>query len=496
MAAAFVVIVAGMRAAAVIVNPLLLAVFLSVVSAPAYFALLRRGVANWLSLVIVIGVLSIVVVSVVFVVMESIAGFTARHKYYRDLLNERTAVFQSRIDEMIPDWAPFGESGGQDPSQEEEQGQNQDSGEPQSEDSVQLKSDDSAARTEVESDSEVNDASDVTPSTDDSTADEESGAARPVALEDSGAPPTEAPPVEVNSQGDDDAIESATDTEPIRASIAPADATEGGEESAEDGNSKPEATSASTSQTTSSNPHHGFRFESTDQNLPTTQQEWRDLLSEQFNPGTLISLAASVAGSIGHLLSNTFLILLAVIFILLETGTFTSKMKDAFTHTDEAAARGKEIIESIHDYIVIKTGVSLATGLLIALWLRILGVPYAGLWGLLAFLFNFIPNIGSFIAAIPAVLIAWLELTTVPAMAAAAGFVFVNAVIGNFIEPRLMGRGLGLSPLVVFCSMVFWGWVLGPVGMLLSVPLTMTLRIALEGFDDTKWIATLMGNAG
>jgi len=116
-------------------------------------------------------------------------------------------------------------------------------------------------------------------------------------------------------------------------------------------------------------------------------------------------------------------------------------------------------------------------------------------WALLAFLLNFIPNIGSIIAAIPALLIAWLELTTLSAIGCAIGYIAVNVGIGNILEPRLMGRSLGLSPLVVFCSMIFWGWVLGPVGMLLSVPLTMTVHIVLNGFDDTRWIATIMGGA-
>jgi AI-2 transport protein TqsA len=143
--------------------------------------------------------------------------------------------------------------------------------------------------------------------------------------------------------------------------------------------------------------------------------------------------------------------------------------------------------------MAIKTAASVVTAVLIGLWLRIFEVPYLPLWMLLAFLLNFIPNIGSIIAAIPAVLIAWLELGTMPAVGCAVGYIVVNVVIGNFLEPRFMGRHLGLSPLVIFCSMMFWGWVLGPIGMLLSIPLTMTVHLVLNGFDDTRWIATLMG---
>ena len=115
------------------------------------------------------------------------------------------------------------------------------------------------------------------------------------------------------------------------------------------------------------------------------------------------------------------------------------------------------------------------------------------LWGLLAFLLNFIPSIGSILAAIPAVLTALVQFGPGKAIATALGFIAVNIVIGSLTEPRFMGRELGLSTLVVFLSLVFWGWVLGPVGMLLSVPLTMVLKIALGASEDTRWISTMLG---
>jgi predicted PurR-regulated permease PerM len=144
---------------------------------------------------------------------------------------------------------------------------------------------------------------------------------------------------------------------------------------------------------------------------------------------------------------------------------------------------------------VIKTVMSLLTGILIACWLWLFGVPYAGLWGMLAFLLNYIPNIGSIIAAIPAVMVAWLDLGLLVSVAASIGYIVVNMGVGNILEPRVLGRGMGLSALVVFCSMIFWGWALGPIGMLLSVPLTMTARVAFEGFEDTRWLGTLLGDA-
>ena len=122
----------------------------------------------------------------------------------------------------------------------------------------------------------------------------------------------------------------------------------------------------------------------------------------------------------------------------------------------------------------------------------------SGVFGLLAFVLNYIPNIGSFLAAIPPVLLALVDrdLGLYVALLTAGGFVVINVVVGNVIEPRLMGRGLGLSPLVIVVSMVFWGWALGSVGMLLSVPLTMAVKIVLESDPATRSLAVLMGSSG
>lgn len=135
---------------------------------------------------------------------------------------------------------------------------------------------------------------------------------------------------------------------------------------------------------------------------------------------------------------------------------------------------------------------SLLTGISAALLLWLLGIDFPLLWGLLAFLFNYVPNIGSIIAAVPPALLGWIQFGFSRALMVAAGFLVVNIVFGNIVEPKFMGRGLGLSTLVVFVSLVFWGWVFGPVGMLLSVPLTMSVKIALETNEDTRWAAVLL----
>jgi len=217
-------------------------------------------------------------------------------------------------------------------------------------------------------------------------------------------------------------------------------------------------------------------------------------VTEYFDPGMAMQLVANTLSGFGNVLTNSFLILLTVIFILTEAASFPSKLSQLSNNPAKSMQRFRKFSDTVKRYIAIKTLMSLLTGVTIAVWLTILGVDFAVLWGLLAFFLNYVPNIGSIIAAVPAVMLAFVQLGPSYAGLTAAGYVAMNTLIGNILEPRYMGRGLGLSTLVVFLSLVFWGWVLGPVGMLLSVPLTMTLKIALESRDDTHWIAVMLGS--
>lgn len=219
----------------------------------------------------------------------------------------------------------------------------------------------------------------------------------------------------------------------------------------------------------------------------------REKLKANFDPSAVFKLALSALGGLGSVLSNSFLIILTVIFMLFEGASLPNKLQRAFGENSGMMAHIERFLLTVKQYMTIKTAISLATGLMIYIWLRILGIDYPLLWALLAFLFNFVPNIGSIIAAVPTVLLALVQLGPLSAALAAAGYIFANMVMGNMVEPRFMGKGLGLSTLVVFLSLVFWGWVFGPIGMLLSVPLTMLLKIAFESSDDTAWIAILMG---
>jgi predicted PurR-regulated permease PerM len=219
------------------------------------------------------------------------------------------------------------------------------------------------------------------------------------------------------------------------------------------------------------------------------QQLWKN----SFDPSVVMSFAGSTLASFGNVMTNAVMILLTVIFILAENMGFGEKLRLA-RGSDVSQEWLTKFSDSVHSYLAIKTAISLLTGLLIFIWLTILGVDYAVLWGLIAFLLNFVPTVGSFIAAVPAVLLAAVQLGIFPAGLTLGGFVVVNLVMGNMLEPRWMGKGLNLSPLVVFVSLVLWGWVLGPVGMLLSIPLTIMIKIALENQDETRWIGVLLGS--
>jgi len=210
------------------------------------------------------------------------------------------------------------------------------------------------------------------------------------------------------------------------------------------------------------------------------------------DPGASMRLVANMLSGLGAILSNTFLILLTVIFILLEASSFPIKMEMAFDDPKGASQQFSKLTTAINHYLGIKTVMSLGTGVTVTLFVALLGIDFPLIWGLLAFLLNYIPNLGSIIAAVPAVLLGYLQFGLTRALLVGLGYALINIIFGNLIEPRLMGRKLGLSTLVVFLSLVFWGWVWGPVGMLLSVPMTMVVKIALESSPSTQWISILL----
>lgn len=218
------------------------------------------------------------------------------------------------------------------------------------------------------------------------------------------------------------------------------------------------------------------------------------ILSDYIDPGAAMKMVAQVFSGLGGVLTNTFLIVFSVIFILFEASDFPDKVRRALGSKTKAIEHFQRFSDSVQRYLLIKTLVSIGTGIFAGSVLAIIGVDYAILWGVIAFLLNYIPNIGSIIAAVPPMLIALIQLGPMSSLLVAGLYVVINTLFGNVVEPRYLGRSLGLSTLVVFISLIFWGWVFGPVGMLLSIPLTMVVKIALENSEQHRWIAVLLGH--
>lgn len=215
------------------------------------------------------------------------------------------------------------------------------------------------------------------------------------------------------------------------------------------------------------------------------------MLRSSLEPGSLLDIVGITLKSFVSLFSAGILVLVIMAFIMAEMADLREKLHTALGDSIDTD-RMEDIGTDIQRYLGIKTITSIVTGLLVGIWVTVMGVDFPVLWGLIAFLFNYVPMIGSIIAAIPAVLLAILQFGLDGALGLAVGYCVINVGVSNLLEPVLMGRRLGLSPLVVFLSLVFWGYVWGPAGMLLSVPLTMVVKIFLEHTEDFRWVAVLM----
>ena len=215
-------------------------------------------------------------------------------------------------------------------------------------------------------------------------------------------------------------------------------------------------------------------------------------VNEWIDPQAAAQFFGRLLSGFGGILSDGLLIIFMVLFILLEASIIPAKLKYILPEPEKTLINFSGFLSALKSYLVIKTFVSLLTGMLVTIWLTILDVEFALMWGAIAFFLNFVPYVGSLIAAVPVVVLGILDSGMTHALLIAGGYLFVNLLVGNVLEPRFMGRGLGLSTLVVFLSLVFWGWVFGPVGMFLSVPLTMLVKIGLEHDPRSRWLAILL----
>lgn len=213
----------------------------------------------------------------------------------------------------------------------------------------------------------------------------------------------------------------------------------------------------------------------------------------EFDPSELVRGLAVPGFTLAlTIVSSGFLVLLLTVFLVVESASFSRKIAS----TDRLGRLNVQVLRGaardVQQYLLIKTVTSAATGLLVAGLTTVVGLGQALLFGLLAFVLNYIPSIGSIVASVPAIALCLLTMGWVPAIGLAAGYMAINLLIGVAIEPRWAGGATDLSPTVVVLSMVFWGFVLGPVGALLSVPLTIIVRITASQSDEWSWLALLL----
>ena len=206
----------------------------------------------------------------------------------------------------------------------------------------------------------------------------------------------------------------------------------------------------------------------------------------------VMSFISSFLGGILSSLSNLLVMLMVLIFFILGAPLLSTKLKNNYSTDNPIFSRFRTLIHDLQQYVTITTWINFLVGLVNTIFLMIIGVDFAVLWGVLSFLTGYIPNIGFWIAAIPPILLALVQYGIGKALIVLVGFIVINGGVG-FLQPKMMGQGLNLSVLVVTVSLFFWGWVLGPMGAILAIPLTMIVKeVFLDAYDDTRALADLM----
>ncbi len=248
-------------------------------------------------------------------------------------------------------------------------------------------------------------------------------------------------------------------------------------------------------------------------NLPTYEEKFKSLvlnllhltqgyglsidktkIMESLNFSSFFGVTTNIIGSISTFLSKFLLVVIGVAFILAESKSFQTKLKVIFRNNAKKLEHFNLFSYNIQKYFVVKSFTSFLTGFIITIMLSFFGVDYPILWGVIAMLFNFVPVVGSIIASFPAILLALMNLDINVTIWVTIFYIIINISISNILEPKLMGKELGLSPLIIFFSLIFWGYILGIVGMFLAVPITMTLKIAFDSNTSTHWLGILMSD--
>lgn len=220
-------------------------------------------------------------------------------------------------------------------------------------------------------------------------------------------------------------------------------------------------------------------------------------ISSALRIGAPDSDAISKAGSallgwIGASLTAIVMTLLIFVFMIAAAVSLPKSARQSLQTSNRVVERVSSLTEDVRRYVSIMTLINFLVGLGDAILLWILGVNYAILWGILAWLLGYIPTIGFWFALIPPTLLAWAEFGASTALIVFIGYVVINGSVQNFIQPKMMGDRLNISPVVVFVSLFVWGWLLGGIGAILAVPLTLLIFAFLDGFEGTRWVVDLL----
>lgn len=214
---------------------------------------------------------------------------------------------------------------------------------------------------------------------------------------------------------------------------------------------------------------------------------------QRMDSDKMMAFATLLMTGLSNAMASIVLLVMTVVFMLFEVRHLPYKLRFALNNPQIHIAGLHRALKGVSHYLALKTLISLWTDAIIWLGLMLLGVQFALMWGVLAFLLNYVPNIGSVISAIPPMIQAFLFNGFYEFMMVGILFLVVHMILGNMVEPRMMGHRLGMSTMVVFLSLLIWGWLLGPVGMLLSVPLTSVCKIWMETTKGGSKLAILLG---
>lgn len=225
---------------------------------------------------------------------------------------------------------------------------------------------------------------------------------------------------------------------------------------------------------------------------PTEPTDFLDRIQGMVTEDQVNKMLGVIVSASGQIAAQFFVVMMIFLFML--SGGVVTSLPDQLEKATGSthANRVMELMQGVQKYISITTLINFLVGMGNAILLVILGVPFAALWGLLSWFTGYIPAVGFWIAMIPPALIAWVTLGLPTAAIVVFGYIIINGSVENLIKPRIMGEGLNISPLVVFVSLFFWGWLLGPIGAILAIPLTMIILSILDSFDATRWIGVLV----